>query len=74
MLDVLAILIGLLDNLLNGLMTLIVITLIDLYCWYFVFRLYKKFRSEEGLLPINNSIPINNSDLPPSYAEVSMTK
>lgn len=62
------------DNLAKGLYAVIVITAFQLYFWCCIFSLYQLFSSEESLLPINNSIPMTqtNSDQPPSYAEVSV--
>lgn len=63
------------DNLAKGAFAVIITTAIQLYFWCCIFSLYQLFSSEESLLPINNSIPMNQTntaDLPPSYAEVSI--
>lgn len=62
------------DNLAKGVYAVIVVTAIQLYFWCCIFSLYQLFSSEESLLPINNSIPMSqtNTDQPPSYAEVTV--
>lgn len=66
------------DSLAKGFFAVIIITAIQLYFWCCIFSLYQQFNSDESFLPINNSIQMSqqNTDLPPSYAEVSipMTK
>lgn len=63
-------------SILKGGVDVLMVTVIQLYFWYCVFKLSQLFRTEEYLLSINSNISANeqNTDLPPNNSDVFISE